>query len=175
MSRTSIGSSGRASARPFFAPCGAWPASSRNRLYSASCSLNRLIGSGAIGRGVSKARRSNVVVDLGPLPGLIGYALRRAQVVVFQDFFRTFATFDIRPAQLAVLIVIERNPGLKQSQVCAALGIKRTNFVGLLDSLQRRGLAERRPAAQDRRSHALHLTADGVALLRKLKPLMKMH
>ena len=46
---------------------------------------------------------------------------------------RAFAPFDIRPAQFSVLTVIERNPGLTQSQVAEALGIKRTNFVGMLD------------------------------------------
>src|SRR6478752_9631441 len=77
-------------------------------------------------------------IDLGPLPELMGYVLRRAQLVVFQDFFAAFAPFDISPAQLSVLTVIERNPGLTQTQVAAALGIKRTNFVGLLDELERR-------------------------------------
>lgn len=113
-------------------------------------------------------------IDLGPLPELIGYVLRRAQLVVFQDFFAAFAPFDIRPAQFAVLTVIERNPGLTQSQVAEALGIKRTNFVGLLDALEARGLAERRPA-RDRRSYALYLSADGAALMRKLRPVLKAH
>ena len=89
---------------------------------------------------------SKTDIDLGPLPELIGYVLRRAQLVVFQDFFSAFAPFDIRPAQFSVLTVIERNPGLTQSQVAAALGIKRTNFVGMLDALEKRGLAERRQA-----------------------------
>jgi len=113
-------------------------------------------------------------IDLGPLPELIGYVLRRAQLVVFQDFFAAFAPFDIRPAQFSVLAVIERNPGLTQSQVAEALGIKRTNFVGMLDALEKRGLAERRQA-RDRRSYALYLTADGAALMRKLKPVLKAH
>jgi len=120
-------------------------------------------------------KRDKVVIDLGPLPQLIGYALRRAQLTVFQDFFRTFEAFDIAPAQFSVLTVIERNPGLKQSQVCAALGIKRTNFVGMLDELERRGLAERRQTARDKRSYALYLTADGGALMRRLKPVIKAH
>jgi DNA-binding MarR family transcriptional regulator len=114
-------------------------------------------------------------LDLGPLPELIGYVLRRAQLVVFQDFFNAFAPFDISPAQFAVLTVIERNPGRTQSQVAAALGIKRTNFVGLLDELERRVLAERRQAARDKRSYALYLTSEGVALMRKLKPALKAH
>jgi DNA-binding MarR family transcriptional regulator len=114
-------------------------------------------------------------IDLGPLPDLIGYVLRRAQLVTFQDFFAAFAPFDIRPAQFSVLTVIERNPGLTQSQVAEALGIKRTNFVGLLDALEARGLTERRPAARDKRSYALYLTAEGAALMRRLKPVLKAH
>jgi DNA-binding MarR family transcriptional regulator len=113
-------------------------------------------------------------IDYGILGELVGYALRRAQVHVYQDFFRAVAAFDIRPAQFAVLTVIERNPGLKQSDVAAALGIKRTNFVGMLDALEHRGFAERR-AAQDRRSYALYLTAEGEALMRKLKPILRAH
>jgi DNA-binding MarR family transcriptional regulator len=114
-------------------------------------------------------------IDLGPLPDLIGYVLRRAQLVVFQDFFAAFAPFDIRPAQFSVLTVIERNPGLTQSQVAEALGIKRTNFVGMLDALEARGLTERRAAARDKRSYALYLTAEGAALMRRLKPVLKAH
>jgi DNA-binding MarR family transcriptional regulator len=107
-------------------------------------------------------------VDMGALTGLIGYMLRRAQIAVFQDIFRTFSQVGIRPAQFSVLTVIAHNPGRTQSQIAAALGIKRTNFVPLLDSLERRGLAERRPAPDDRRSHALHLTAAGKAIVRRL-------
>jgi DNA-binding MarR family transcriptional regulator len=124
---------------------------------------------------VGNGRKAKAHVDLGPLPELTGYVLRRAQLAVFQDFFAAFAPFDIRPAQFSVLTVIERNPGLTQSQVAEALGIKRTNFVGMLDELERRGLAERRQTARDKRSYALYLTADGAALMRRLKPVIKAH
>jgi DNA-binding MarR family transcriptional regulator len=107
-------------------------------------------------------------VDMGALTDLIGYMLRRAQIAVFQDIYRTFSQLGIRPAQFSVLTVIAHNPGRTQSQIAAALGIKRTNFVPLLDSLERRGLAERRPAPDDRRSHALHLTSAGKAIVRRL-------
>jgi len=121
------------------------------------------------------SQNAKSTIDLGPLPELIGYVLRRAQLAVFQDFFAAFAPFEIRPAQFSVLTVIERNPGLTQSQVAGALGIKRTNFVGMLDELERRALAERRQTARDKRSYALYLTADGAALMRKLKPVLKAH
>jgi DNA-binding MarR family transcriptional regulator len=112
-------------------------------------------------------------VDIGALTGLIGYMLRRAQIAVFQDVFRAFAEVGIRPAQFSVLTVIAHNPGRTQSQVAAALGIKRTNFVALIDSLERRGLAERRPAPTDRRSHALHLTEVGRATVRRLNRMVE--
>jgi DNA-binding MarR family transcriptional regulator len=114
-------------------------------------------------------------IDLGPLPDLAGYVLRRAQLAVFQDFWRNFAEFDIRPAQYAVLIVIERNPGLRQSQISSALNIKRANLVALLDSLESRGLAKRVPVVSDRRSYALHLTEPGTALMQKLAEVSAAH
>jgi DNA-binding MarR family transcriptional regulator len=114
-------------------------------------------------------------LDLGPLPGLIGYVLRRAQVAVYQDFARTYAPFDIRPVQYGVLTVIERNPGQKQTAVGASLGIKRANFVALCDELERRTLIVRRNTPNDRRSYALHLTPKGEALLKELHEANALH
>ncbi len=126
-------------------------------------------------RTVRTATSTQADIDLGPLPELAGYVLRRAQLAVFQDFWRAFAPFDIRPAQYAVLIIIERNPGLRQSQISAALNIKRANLVALLDSLESRGLAKREPVASDRRSYALHLTEQGTALMQKLAEVSASH
>jgi DNA-binding MarR family transcriptional regulator len=114
---------------------------------------------------------TEAAVDLGLVGESVGFLLKRAQMAVFQNFSRTFATADIRPAQFSVLSVIERNPGLKQTQVSKALSIKRTNFVPLLDSLEERGLVKRKAAATDRRSYALHLTAKGRTLMERLNAL----
>jgi DNA-binding MarR family transcriptional regulator len=114
-------------------------------------------------------------VDLGHLPGLIGYMLRRAQLAVFQDFAQTYAEVGIRPAQYAALTVIERNPGLKQKDVSAALGIKRANFVAMCDELEALGLAARRPTPTDRRSYALHLTRKGRLLMKALHTANREH
>jgi DNA-binding MarR family transcriptional regulator len=114
-------------------------------------------------------------VDIGPLPNHVGYLMRRAWLAMFQDFLRTFAEVAIRPAQYAVLTVIELNPGLKQADVSAALGIKRTNLVALLDELEERGFARREAAAGDRRSYALYLTNKGTALMQRLRELHELH
>jgi DNA-binding MarR family transcriptional regulator len=114
-------------------------------------------------------------IDLGPLPGLIGYSLRRAQITVFQDFHQRFAAEDIRPAQYSVLQILKHNPGLRQTQVSFALGVKRTNFVPLFDTLEGRGLAERRKVPGDRRAFALFLTPAGTALLGRLDAAIALH
>lgn len=107
-------------------------------------------------------------VDLGPLPSLIGYMLRRAQLAVYQDFHRRFAEAEIRPADYGVLMVVSKNPGLNQSAVGHVLGIKRSNLVPLVERLERRGLLERRPAVDDRRAYALLLTEKGNMVLNRL-------
>ena len=114
-------------------------------------------------------------VDLGPLVHGLGFALRRAQAAVTEDFSRRFAAEDIRPIQFAVLTVLRNNPGLRQTQASFALGIKRTNFVPLIDELEQRGLAERRRVTGDRRAAALFLTKAGVALLDRLEEIAQEH
>jgi DNA-binding MarR family transcriptional regulator len=114
-------------------------------------------------------------IDLGPLDQRIGYLLRRAQVAVFQHFFATFEELEIRPAQYSILTVIERNPGLSQSRVAEALGIKKANLVAVIDALEERGLVRRDPTRNDRRAYALSLTPAGQALTRKLHRMSAQH
>lgn len=112
-----------------------------------------------------QAENNRPTTDVGPLAHMVGYALRRAQLAVFDSVIRNFSALDLRPAQYSVLVMLRTFPGLKQSEVAAALGIQRANFVVLFDGLERRELAERRPAANDRRSYALHLTQKGERVL----------
>jgi DNA-binding MarR family transcriptional regulator len=116
-------------------------------------------------RAVAGAPRASIAPAVGPLADLVGYALRRAQLAVFDETIRSIADLDLRLAQFSVLVLIGDRPGLKQSEVAAALGIQRANFVTLLDRLEKRGLARRAPAPNDRRGHALYLTAEGERVL----------
>jgi Transcriptional regulators len=103
--------------------------------------------------------------------GLIGYRLRRAQLSVFQRFAAVFETLAIRPAEYAVLVLVDDSPGRKQSEIAAALGIKRANFVALAQGLEARGLIERLNIASDRRANALHLTPVGRSFLARARAL----
>jgi DNA-binding MarR family transcriptional regulator len=97
-------------------------------------------------------------VDVGPLADKLGYVLRLAQLAVFEEYITAFAAIGLRPAQYGVLVLLQHAPGMKQSDVAAALGIQRANFVALCDGLEQRGLAHRCPTPKDRRSYALYLT-----------------
>ena len=117
----------------------------------------------------------NDEIALDALAGHAGYAVRRFQIWIFQDFIRTLAGVDIRPTQYSVMTVIGANPGLSQMAVAKRLGIERARLVHLLDSLENRKLVRRVRSRTDRRSHALHLTARGEVSLRQFKLLAAEH
>lgn len=114
-------------------------------------------------------------VVLGRLEHLLGYALRRAQVRVFQDFAVEMKEFGLTPGQLGALLLIDANKGLSQSELGAALGIDRSSVVPLIDRLQRRGWVRRAARASDRRAHALELAPGGTALMERLLPRLAAH
>jgi DNA-binding MarR family transcriptional regulator len=122
-----------------------------------------------------RGRKKGQPPDLGSLNGHLGYFVRRLQVWIFQDFVRTLAPFDIRPAQYSVLVVIDANPGLSQADLADALGIERARLVRLLDDLEKRGFTRRTPSPSDRRSHALFLTRECGQKLKRIKALAAAH
>lgn len=132
----------------------------------------RSVGAEAVAKGADAPAPETA---LGHLGNVLGYVLRRAQVAVFNDFRRTFAGYDLTPTQYAVLSILADSPGMRQGDVSAALGIKRTNFVAVLDELERRGLARRKAVAADRRSRALFLTPDGERLSADMRKLQDEH
>jgi DNA-binding MarR family transcriptional regulator len=108
----------------------------------------------------------NVATELGGLDNQVGYMLRQAQLAVFADFIAGQRGAVARPGQFSILAVIDRNPGLSQSRVCDALGIKRANLVAVIDHLESLGLVRRDSSVKDRRSNQLHLTPVGQRALR---------
>jgi DNA-binding MarR family transcriptional regulator len=76
------------------------------------------------------------------------------------------------PPQYAAVAVLEDFPGIDQRRLAALMGLDRTNVGQLLDRLEAKGLVERRVNGTDRRAHALHLTAEGKAARKRLRPKM---
>jgi DNA-binding MarR family transcriptional regulator len=107
----------------------------------------------------------NDALQLGELSELLGYALKRAQLKIFEDFLRCVAPLQLTPAQFSVLLLLDKNPGRNQTEIANTLGILRPNFVAMLDGLESRELCVRVRSANDRRSHILMLTDKGRAVL----------
>jgi DNA-binding MarR family transcriptional regulator len=126
-------------------------------------------------RGPAELRPAAQTVDLGRLVEHLGYFVRRAQLWIFQDFIRTLAEIDIRPAQYSVLLLIEANPGLSQSTLSQTLGIERARLVRLLDGLEARRFVQRRRSRSDRRSQILSLTPQGRNALSQIKAMADEH
>ncbi|MBL8479437.1 MAG: MarR family transcriptional regulator [Sterolibacteriaceae bacterium] len=119
--------------------------------------------------------RKKSTIDLGMLPGLVGFQLRMAQIALFRDFSQGLGGEDVTPGLFGVLVIIEANPDLKQSELARATQLDRSTVVTVIDNLERRGLVERRASLHDRRSNAIRLTEAGTALLRKLKRQVSAH
>jgi DNA-binding MarR family transcriptional regulator len=127
--------------------------------------------------GMHKKReaRTEGAVEMTPLNGYIGYALRRAQVVIFADFIHALAELNLRPGQFAVLMLIDQNPGASQSSVSQALGIQKANFVATIADLEKRGLVRRSKSETDGRTNSLGLTPRGRSMLQHAVELQSRH
>ncbi len=100
-------------------------------------------------------------VDYGVLDGLVGYAIRRAQIRIYEDFVQSLAQWNITPPRFSALVIVSRNPLLKLTELASILGIARSGAVLLVDALEDMKLVARRPAPHDRRAYSLVLTPAG--------------
>ena len=72
-------------------------------------------------------------------------------------------------AQWAVLLQLERNEGLIQTDLAGVLDIKPITLTRLIDRLVKGGLVERRPNPSDRRARFLFLTPKARPLLNHIE------
>lgn len=103
------------------------------------------------------------------LDELIGYAMRRAQLKLFQNLISQLSVHDLRPAQFSALVIIDQNPGLMQADLAKALAIEPPQVVPLLNKLEGRALAVRVRCKPDKRSYGIFLSKTGEMLLKELK------
>ncbi len=102
------------------------------------------------------------------LNDLVGYALRRVQMKVFQHLVDCLTPYDLRPAQFSALAIIAQNPGPTQAELAKALNIEPPQVVPLLNKLEEAGLALRIRSKADKRSYGLYLSKAGERLLKTL-------
>jgi DNA-binding MarR family transcriptional regulator len=109
-------------------------------------------------------------LDLGPLGDTVGFLLRLAQLRAFDAFRERFADMDLTPGAFSVLVLIARNPGVRQGAVAERLMIKRAHMTKLVRAMEEAGLILRLIPDHDRRSVELTLTDAGQAYLEEFAP-----
>jgi DNA-binding MarR family transcriptional regulator len=114
-------------------------------------------------------------VDFGPLSGLIGYALRRAQIAIYRDFFATVGELGFTPQLFAALVLVGHNPALNQSDLGRVMGVNRAAAMALVKRLEEMKLVERRSSLADKRSNTVALTRSGRAQLTTLVAEVEAH
>jgi len=107
--------------------------------------------------------------DLGPLPGYVGYNLRRAQIASFKHLDRIAGALELSPGQFSLLTFLDRNPGVSQKAISQAFGVDTSTLSPVLAALSARGLVRRRRAPHDRRNYAIALTPEGERCLADMR------
>ena len=106
-------------------------------------------------------------VDTRFLQTLMGYNARRAALSIIELFLVRLAPYGLKPVDFSVMSTIQHNPGVTSRQLCATLNLLPPNLVGLIQSLESRGLIERKPHPHDGRAVGLHASPKGQALMVK--------
>ena len=80
-----------------------------------------------------------------------------------------FESVDLTPALFALLNVLGVREGAMQQEIGAEMGIDRSTMVVLIDELEAKRLAKRRPHPSDRRAREVAITAKGRQVLRRAR------
>jgi DNA-binding MarR family transcriptional regulator len=84
-------------------------------------------------------------------------------------FERRLGVHGITGRHASMLVVIDSEGPMSQRALGRRLRIDKSPMVGLIDDLERAGLAERRRSRSDRRVQSLHLTQEGCKVLARVE------
>ncbi|MCM2563038.1 MarR family transcriptional regulator [Lutimaribacter sp. EGI FJ00015] len=101
-------------------------------------------------------------LDAG-LREFVGYTMKRATSAVTADAARVLEPMGLRITTFSALSVICHSPGVRQTELAAALGMERSNSVAVIDKLEKAGWIARERKSTDRRAIALRPTTVGLA------------
>jgi DNA-binding MarR family transcriptional regulator len=100
-----------------------------------------------------------------PLASATGFLLSWMGRKTASGFAEALQPLGLRPPHFGILNLVAARPGITQQELVAGSLIDPSSMVAVIDELEELGLAERRRHPQDRRKHALHLTAKGTRTL----------
>jgi DNA-binding MarR family transcriptional regulator len=112
-------------------------------------------------RGQSGHAWGQLADAVGPRVRLLRNALAARSIAALEEF-------ALPTGSLTVLSLIAANPGSNQTALAKAAGVNKSALVGIVDELEKRGLAARDRSASDRRRNHLSVTAEGEAAMKAM-------
>jgi DNA-binding MarR family transcriptional regulator len=104
-----------------------------------------------------------------PLASAPGFLLSWNGQRIARNFGAAMQSLGLRPPHFGVMTLIEAHPGSTQQELVTGSLIDPSSMVAVIDELEGMGLAERRRHPDDRRKHAVHLTARGRRTLERAR------
>src|SRR3712207_5440549 len=90
-------------------------------------------------------------------------------------FAERIAPLGLTPPDVGVLRLLSKSAGLSQQELASALKLHPSRLVAIIDGLEEAKLVERRANAEDRRTYALQLTAQGREVFTEVGRLYEAH
>ncbi len=90
-----------------------------------------------------------------------GHLLRRAQQYSFDLFSKEIGDSRLTPRQFAVLLTVQQNEGLSQTDLVRLTGIDRSTLADMISRLIKRGLLTRTRTKEDARANSVKISAAG--------------
>jgi DNA-binding MarR family transcriptional regulator len=113
--------------------------------------------------------------DGGPIPGELGkfpgYLMARLGEASRRRFHKALEPEGLHPRHFGVMTMLAAHPGMSQHQLHEKTAIDPSSMVAVIDELEARGLAERRPDPADRRARQVFLTEQGEQSLQRIRGL----
>ncbi len=97
----------------------------------------------------------------------VGFTISTTGYAIARRFHEVLAPLGLEPREFALLRSVATSEGVTQQAIAERMGVAPSRMVAFVDSLEARGLLERRQNPDDRRARALYLTHAGSELLER--------
>ncbi len=126
----------------------------------------KLVSNNSYKQGEGLPADDELSIDVYDQPG---HLIRRAHQISVSMFYTTIG-YDVTPIQYAVLRILQDHPGIDQVTLARYCALDTSTAADLAVRLEERGLVKRMMPMKSRRFRVLHLTPEGVTLLKRLVP-----
>lgn len=104
-----------------------------------------------------------------PQPHHVGHLIRRAQQI-HNKVWSTDVSGDVTSPQVALLVALQRNPGIDQRTLGAFVSLDRSTTADVVERMLGRGYVQKTRDPGDRRRNVLRLTLAGERRVKELQP-----